>query len=90
MISKGGAVGASWRADGRELWYGIQGTKLMAVEVTTNSAFQFGPPRLLFQVASGYSSGTDNGGRFLVATPTGQTTQTPFTVVLNWMAALQK
>jgi hypothetical protein len=31
-----------------------------------------------------------NGERFLLAVPSGQATQAPFTVVLNWQAALKK
>jgi len=90
MISKGGVGGAVvWRADGKQLWYGSQNSSLMGVDVTTTPIFQFGTPKPLFQNALGFWA-TDNGERFLISVPTGQTTQTPYTVVLNWQAALKK
>jgi len=91
MISKGGVGGAVvWRADGKQLWYGSQATILMGVDVTTSPTFQFGTPKPLFQVASGFVAATDNGDRFLVAVPTGQAAQTPYTVVTHWQTGLKK
>jgi hypothetical protein len=92
MTSKGGTGGAVvWRADGKQLWYGsAQNTSLMSVDVTTNPSFQYGVPKPLFQVTSSFVSATDNGSQFLIAVPTMQALQTPYTVVLNWQVALRK
>jgi Tol biopolymer transport system component len=92
MISKGGTGGAVvWRADGKQLWYGsAQNTSLMSVDVTTSPTFQYGIPKPLFQVTSSFVSATDNGSQFLIAFPTVQALQTPYTVVLNWQAELRK
>jgi len=61
----------------------------MAVEVTTDKAFQAGLPRRLFNSAPDVSA---DGKRFLYGAigGSGTTAQTPFTVVLNWQAALKK
>ena len=40
---------ASWRQDGRELYYLGAGRSVMAVEVKTAQSFEFGRPRLLFK-----------------------------------------
>ena len=58
-------VGIAGRADGRELFYGARGGKLLSVEVGPNG--DFGPPKDILQVrgARDYAVAPD-GQRFLV------------------------
>jgi len=89
-----------WRRDGKELFYLSNDSKLMAVDTTTNPAFQVGAPKVLFTVpiwggarfVTRYDV-TGDGKRFLVNALTSETTasaSTPITVVLNWQAGLKK
>jgi eukaryotic-like serine/threonine-protein kinase len=95
MVSKDGGLNPIWRHDGRELFYlsSVGGTA-MAVEVNTSGVFQAGIPKALFKVPAGvlfWDVSTD-GRRFLMAAPSAASAaaQPPFTVVLNWQAALKK
>ena len=91
MVSKGGGVQPHWQADGKQLFY-LSQLQQMAVDVATDKAFQAGVPRRLFTTPA-YLTPTDvaaDGKRFLIPTPEGSNTQTPYTVVLNWQAALKK
>jgi Tol biopolymer transport system component len=97
LISNGGGSNPRWRGDGRELYYTALDEKLTAVEVTTNPVFQAGVPKALFQAPVLFSSSafgrwdvTADGKRFLFGTPAAQSAQVPFTVLLNWEAALKK
>ena len=49
VSTEGGLGMASWRQDGRELYYLGAGRSVMAVEVNTAQSFEFGRPRLLFK-----------------------------------------
>jgi serine/threonine protein kinase len=98
LISNGGGNQPRWRGDGKELYYTAPDGKLMAVEISTNTRFQAGVPRVLFQAAPtmtspfGYSqwSVTADGKRFLIPAPAAHSEQAPFTVVVNWPALLKK
>jgi len=53
QISKEGGVGGIvWRKDGKELFY-LQGTAVMAVDLTSGSTLQSGTPSLLFRFPQG-------------------------------------
>jgi eukaryotic-like serine/threonine-protein kinase len=81
-----------WRGDGKQLFYAA-GLQFMAVDIDTNKGFQAGPPKRLFNVPPpflnvGWDLAPD--GRFLfIAAPSGGR-PAPFTVVVNWAAALRK
>jgi hypothetical protein len=96
LISNGGGIQPRWRGDGKELYYLVPDGKLMAVEVATNPVLQAGVPKVLFgepmTVGPSFAQWdvTADGKRFLLPTPTAQAAQAPFTVVLNWQAALKK
>jgi hypothetical protein len=66
----------------------------MAVEVSISDMFQAGIPNPLFKVPAGvlFWDVSADGKRFLMAAPSGASAavQPPFTVVLNWQAALKK
>ncbi len=98
QVSTSGGIEPTWRRDGKELFYLSPDDKMMAVEVSTDSAnFQAGIPKPLFQAQlipgfffrNRYVVSAD-GQRFLMLTPTGETASAPLTVVLNWPALLQK
>jgi eukaryotic-like serine/threonine-protein kinase len=98
-ISTNGGYEPRWRADGKEIYYLSEDRRLMAVAVTSaGGATPFGVPRPLFQtdvhpgvnmLRTHYVPSLD-GTRFLVDTRSHETTNVPITVVLNWIAALQR
>jgi eukaryotic-like serine/threonine-protein kinase len=92
QISNGGGIRPSWSPDGKELYYLTPDGKVMIVPVSTRPTFQAGAPKFLFQVQPGRIVGgyTADGKRFLFPVPVVQSAQTPFSVVLNWQAALKK
>jgi serine/threonine protein kinase/Tol biopolymer transport system component len=97
LISSSGGDSPIWGHDGKELYYIDRDGKVMAVKATTGSVFQASVPRALFQAPSrsaNQSSVTEwapspDGKRFLFLVPETQR-EAPFTVVLNWQAALKK
>ena len=101
LISDGGGFDPRWRRDGKELYYHTADGKIMAVEVSTDPVFKAGIPKALFQAplitfsstaSASYTQWdvTADGKRFLFQSTAGQFAQAPFTVVLNWQAALKK
>jgi serine/threonine protein kinase/Tol biopolymer transport system component len=102
MVSVGSGKGPRWRGDGRELYYRAPNGAVMAVDIAAGATLQAGPPRTLFQalpsdvVTSGSFAAfpvwdvTRDGNRFLLAIPTPETSPSPFTIILNWMALLKK
>jgi len=91
LVSRGGGTAPRWRRDGRELFYLAPDGKMMAAEVPAGQEFRAGVPAPLFQTPAGAIVGdvAADGRRFLLVTPTGRATTTPFTVVLNWTAGLK-
>jgi len=96
QVSRSGGSLATWRADGKEIYYlGTEGT-LMAADVRTEGTFDVGTPHPLFKAQFRSTAGrnydaTPDGRRFLVNGPkendrSGQSV----TLVLNWPAALRK
>jgi serine/threonine protein kinase len=92
LVSRGGGTFPSWRGDGRELYYISAVGKVTAVEIATSPTFQAGIPQPLFQLPANVHGGdvSPDGKRFLVGIPLSENMPTPFTVVLNWQAALKK
>jgi eukaryotic-like serine/threonine-protein kinase len=81
-----------WRSDGKELFY-TAGPQVMAVDIDTSRGFRAGAPRRLFTAPPTFLAGWDlapDGKRFLFLTAPSGTRAEPFTVVLNWAAALKK
>ncbi len=97
LISSAGGYSPIWRQDGKELYYIDLDGKLMAVTATTGSVFQASVPRVLFHAPPSSEIGgaqpkwatSPDGKRFLFLVPETYG-ETPFTVVLNWQAALKK
>jgi Tol biopolymer transport system component len=100
LVSRNGGIHPRWRGDGRELFYQSGDGKLMTVAVSQGAAqgtaFQAANPLPLFTfppnavTAAGTSvmvwEPAPDGQRFLMLLPPADTTQTPFTVLLNWAA----
>jgi Tol biopolymer transport system component len=91
QVSRGGGTAPRWRGDGNELFYLAPDGKMMAVAVTAGLEFRGASPIPLFQTPSGAIVGdvSADGKRFLLATPVGPSHSPPFTVVLNWTAAIK-
>ncbi|MCI0349938.1 MAG: hypothetical protein L0Z53_10985, partial [Acidobacteriales bacterium] len=96
QLSTNGGGNPQWRRDGRELYYFSLDNKLMAVELTLGAEVKRGTPKELFALNDiranpGASFAvTRDGQRFLFVTSAEETSVTPFTVVLNWMAEVKK
>ena len=100
QVSSGGGAQPQWRRDGKELFYLAPDRKLMAVEVNgAGPTFVPGVPIPLFEAhvstifpgpGSHYYAVTGDGQRFLVNTLVGDSTPVPFTIVMNWTAAMKR
>jgi hypothetical protein len=89
-LSTDGAVGAWWRADGRELYFGA-GRAMFACDVKTVPSIEIGKPRVLFEAPKevrGVAPGRD-GDKFFLLMPVGENPSS-LTVVQNWSAQLGK
>ena len=97
LISVGGALngGPRWSSTGAQLFFARLSTfDMHAVDIDTTSGFRAGTPRRLFAIPPpitgvGWWPAPD-GKRFLFATTPDGGRTAPFTVVLNWAAALAK
>ena len=96
QISTAGGEEPQWCADGKEL-FNVQGGKaLMSVDIKSGPGqFEVGIPKPLFDAA--FTAGLRNrvvispdGQKFLVMTRVDQTTTTPFTLVLDWLAGVKR
>jgi len=67
----GQGAAASWRRDGKEMYYWAADRGFMAVEVSTAPTFTFGKPKLLFRPPMGIPAGTASrdGERVVTAVP---------------------
>ena len=99
QISIEGGTEPIWNRNGRELFY-RSGTKMMAVETTTQPSFSAGKPRMLFEgqyfpaVFPGMDLTYDvsaDGQRFLMVKETGQATSPrKSTSCQNWFEELKR
>jgi len=92
-ISAEGGFGASWRSDGRELYFQNAASEIVAVPVrpaTDGSTFAFGQPEILFPVQVKPSEkrqvDTLDGERFLVNHAIGAVDTTPLTLVVHGLS----
>jgi Tol biopolymer transport system component len=99
QISTGGGDQASWRGDGRELYYLRLDRTLMSVEVKAGAGFEAALPTPIFAtrapaVSAGGSrahyAASGDGQRFLVNSTLDRANLAPIQVVLNWTVALRK
>ena len=83
-----------WRADGAQLFFATGIQDLMAADVNAHSGFQLGTPRRLFAAPPplttvGWSL-APTGDRFLFVTTPDGGKPSPYRVVVNWAAALNR
>ena len=95
-VSRDGGYQPRWRSDGKELFYlALDGT-MMTVPVDATGEFHAGAPQPLFRMgamANSYRQQfavTKDGQRFLVNAPSQQSSGPQLTVVVNWIATIQK
>ena len=96
QVSNTGGDQPRWRADGKELFYLSNDSKIVAVPVKTGSNFDAGTPAVLFQAnpremfatSELFSFDVSNDGqKFLINTQL-KTEMTPMSLLLNWSAKL--
>jgi len=94
QISNAGGAKPRWRRDGKELYYIDGGGELMAAPIkSTATTFEAGVPVSLFQTrATGFfPCDVAPDGRFLIDTAAeAGKAGSSITLVLNWMAGLNK
>jgi Tol biopolymer transport system component len=96
QVSKNGGVQGMWRKDGKELFYlGLDGS-MWAIQVRAGAeGLEASAPQMLFKTritvrpTSDQFAVTGDGKRFLVLEPA-VSEVTPWTVVVNWPATLQR
>ena len=94
-ISEGGGSEPRWRGDGRELFFLAPDGMMMSARIDTAKGFKVTVPQPLFQ--TGITSTQNNhpyvvtrdGQRFLVPL-INQSAASQMTVVLNWLAGVQR
>ena len=96
QISTNGGSLPKWHSDGKELFYLAVDKKLMVVDVDTQSTFEAGVPRPLFQAnlsnvpLRNHFAVSADGQRFLMLTLSDQGTASQITVVTNWTAEVEE
>jgi Tol biopolymer transport system component len=95
QVSTAGGGMPHWRPDGKQIYYGSTGNKLVAVDVNAvGNGFQVGASHELFEVSvrTNQRSAYDvaQGPRFLVNALLEKATPTPITLLVNWPALLRK
>jgi Tol biopolymer transport system component len=88
QVSSAGGAAPRWREDGRELFYLAPDRRVMASDIKPDgAAFQFSPPRALFQAPTeGAFAVMPDGGRFLLQNPETPGREAPIQVFLDWAA----
>jgi serine/threonine protein kinase/Tol biopolymer transport system component len=94
QISTGGGVFATWRADGRELYYLDPSGAMMAASMTvTGNKLIAGSPQMLFRahisrggrdVQQGRQYDVAADGKFLIDIELNDDASTPITLIQNW------
>jgi len=96
MVSINGGEQPVWRADGKELFFLAPDSTVMAAPIDTARQFEPGVPQALFRSNASTVSGarqfavSRDGKRILVNARSEASSTTPLTVVVNWLAAVQK
>jgi len=90
----GSAAHATWRPDGRELFY-LRGSEIVAVPVTGDASFSVGTPKALFSVSvtvnSPQYSVSEDGQRILTnELPPADQSKIGASLIQNWPRALKQ
>ncbi|MEO8190046.1 MAG: protein kinase [Acidobacteriota bacterium] len=94
QISTAGGGQPVWNPNGKEIFYASADNKMMAVDVKTDSGFEAGTARALFELTLKSGTGwkydvSPDGQRFLANTVMGEVKANPITLVLNWAAEIK-
>src|SRR5262249_44555697 len=99
QISNNGGSFATWRNDGREIFYISADGKLMSVEIKPGGSFEAGVPNPLFDLAPlraigfggniAYAASPD-GQRFPVTRQVEAPASWQYIVVMNWAGEVKK
>jgi len=94
QVSNGGGLCATWRADGREIFYLSTDRKIFSATIRSTAPFETGPPQLRVQSPEGGRlSGLEispDGQRFLVTRALSGPVSRPLSVILNWQRLLER
>jgi eukaryotic-like serine/threonine-protein kinase len=95
QVSLDGGARPLWRGDGKELFYIGPDGAMMAVSIDASRGFEAGLPQRLFTTNALNNQNlvyavTKDGMRFLVNSRPEQASVAPITVIVNWMATIQK
>jgi Tol biopolymer transport system component len=91
MVSTTDGVYPRWSSDGKRLFFVSLSGGFMAADVQTGASFQSGSPQRLFGSVAPVVFGSKGNDQFLFSQqPNASGPPPPFTVVLNWMSALNK
>ena len=100
-VSDGGGTTPRWHRDGTELFYASpDGRAIVRVGIQLGPTLKAGVPARLFTIPASSAARaarrsiiydvTPDGQRFLINLPLEEPSSSRITVVLNWMAALNK
>ena len=96
MVSRNGGSQPRWRHDGRELFFLAPDGTMMAAGIPVAKDFEARVAEPLFPTGVAFTGNrrqydvAKDGKRFLVIVPERRTSPSPITVLVNWLAALQK
>ena len=96
LVSIDGGIQPTWSGDGKALFFLAPDSRMMAATVDTTRQFEASTPQALFVaptlIRSNYRqyAVSKDGKRFLMNVRSERGTATPLTVVVNWLAAMQK
>jgi Tol biopolymer transport system component len=98
QISAGGGADPQWSRDRRELFYVAADRRMMAVPVSTGSAFHAGRETALFKTqldslwmdTRNHYDVSPDGRRFVVIAPASERRESPFTLLSNWSRSLRR
>jgi len=97
QVSRAGGGQAVWRADGRELFFIAPDGTLMAAPIDASGEFTAAPQALFpaippstLTILAPQFAATKDGKRFLVIARPDEASTAALTVVVNWLAAVQR
>ena len=96
QVSTEGGRGPRWNSNGKELFYLALDGAFMGVDVTANTVFQPGAPKVLFKPKGLVDPATTSwdvspdGKKFLLPIAVPANAEAPYTIVLNWTSLLKK
>ena len=92
QVSTGGASGATWTQNGKEIVYTRPDLTVTSLLVHTSAgSFDVDPPRALFRVPLAIAGDvTQDGQRFLFAVRPDDEQELPLTLVTSWSAGLKR